>query len=95
MLTLLTQLKTEIREIKDQVRANTALLQRLSDSQVEEEEELDLPQEIQLPVSTVDELKTLDDAIKADKVLQKHLVSMLMFPTGLLHFGIEIIMLTG
>lgn len=56
------------------MRANSTILQRLSGSQVEEEQEIQLPDEIQLPVSSTEELEALGDALKVDKALQRHLI---------------------
>lgn len=74
---LLTQLKADVKELKEQLKLTNVMVKDLTVARGDEEDDVEIPEGVHLPASTPDELDFLEDEIKADKSFEKYLVSTL------------------
>ncbi|XP_071835294.1 uncharacterized protein [Apostichopus japonicus] len=82
ILRLLTELKSDVKELKQQVRVNNMLLKDMTVARPEEDEEFALPEGITIPVGSLEELINLDDCIETNKALERYLLKRLSILGG-------------
>lgn len=69
-------MRAENKETRDQVKVNAQLLKSLRDaSGFAEGEDMVLPEDVSLPVDSIEELDLLEAALNVDEILKKKMVN--------------------
>lgn len=75
LIKLVTELKTELKEVRAQVQLNTALLQSMqTHTQGMDDDEPQLPDGVELPFATLEDFVSFDEELKTNKAYRKYLV---------------------